>query len=146
LIGLILKIRPVEMLQLGAPSACVTLFILKIQCRVTGCCIGRILTHQENGRPIRFPSQIVEMSVALILLFVMLRMLKSEKYKNDVYAWFLLLYGSTRFILNLLRDTQPFVLGLSAGCFWSIISILIGGGYLLYKYMKEKSQLKLTIE
>ena len=42
-LGLLLKIRPVEVLELGAPTGCISLVFLKIQCLVTGCCFGRIL-------------------------------------------------------------------------------------------------------
>ena len=130
LVGLLLRVKPVDTLTMCAPAGCVTLFFLKIQCKITGCCYGRILRYLENGRLVRFPSQIVEMIVGIILLFVIMRIIQSEKQRKFVYAWFLLLYGSTRFFLNLLRDTEPFVLGLSAGCFWSLIACIIGGGAL----------------
>ena len=132
--GILLGIKPVKMLELGAPTGCLSVVFLKIQCRITGCCYGKILWFQDNGRPVRFPSQIVEMVVGIILLFVLMKIIQSEKHQKYVYAWFLLLYGSTRFLLNLLRDTEPFVLGMSAGCFWSVISCMIGGGVLFYNY------------
>ena len=134
LFGLLIKIKPIEILELGAPTGCLSLLFLKIQCKITGCCYGKILWYQDNGRPVRFPSQIVEMFVGIILLFVLMKIIESEKHRKYVYAWFLLLYGSTRFFLNLLRDTEPFVLGMSAGCFWSLISCMIGGGVLYYKF------------
>ena len=108
-VGYLLKLKLTETLALCAPAGCVTLIFMKIQCKITGCCYGRILWYQDNGRPVRFPSQIVEMIVGIILLFVLMRLIMSEKYQRYVYAWFLLLYGSTRFFLNLLRDTEPFV-------------------------------------
>lgn len=138
-LGLLMKIKPVEMMGLGAPTGCLSIVFLKIQCAITGCCYGRILWRQANGRPVRFPSQIVEMIVGIILLFAMMKIIQSERQKKYIYAWFLLLYGSTRFFMNLLRDTEPFVFGISAGCFWSLISCLIGGGVLFYNFwIKEK--------
>ena len=50
--GLLINIKPVEMLELGAPTGCASVVFLKLQCRITGCCYGRILRYQENGRPI----------------------------------------------------------------------------------------------
>jgi len=135
--GFLIKINPVEMMELGAPVGCLSVVFLKIQCWVTGCCFGRIIGYQDNGRPIRFPSQIVEMIVGIILLFALMKIIQSEKYQKYVYAWFLVLYGSTRFFLNLLRDTEPFILGMSAGCFWSLIACIIGGGVLLYTFIIE---------
>ena len=133
-IGYLLKMKPTQTLMMCAPAGCMALVFMKIQCMITGCCYGRILGYQDNGRPIRFPSQIVEMIVGIILLLVLMKIIQSEKHQKYVYAWFLLLYGSTRFFLNLLRDTEPFVLGMSAGCFWSLISCIVGGAALVYAY------------
>ena len=140
-LGLLLKIRPVEVLELGAPTGCISLVFLKIQCLVTGCCFGRILWRQDNGRPVRFPSQIVEMIVGMVLFVILMTISRSEKHRKFIYAWFLVLDGSTRFFLNLMRETVPFVLGLSAGCFWSLISCFIGGCVLLYAYVLQKKRL-----
>lgn len=138
LLGLLIQIKPSEMFVLGAPSACISLVFLKIQCKITDCCYGKILRYETNGRPIRFPSQIVEMINGIILLLIILYIIQEKKEKGYVYAWFLLLYGATRFVLNLFRDTVPFVLNMSAGCFWSIISVMIGATVLYLKGVKEK--------
>ncbi len=133
LFGLLLSIPPKTMLDFCAPAGCVALVFMKIQCKITGCCAGKILRYQANGRPVRFPSQIVEMLVGAVLLIIIMTIIRSGKYKGYVYPWFLVLYGGTRFFLNLLRETEPFVLGLSAGCFWSIIAVAIGGTVLLLR-------------
>jgi len=142
LIGFLLGIKSSDMFDLGATSACISLFFLKIQCKITGCCYGKILRYLPNGRPIRFPSQIIEMMNGIVLLFVMLYIYKNKNERGYSYAWFMFLYGISRFILNLFRDTEPFVLNMSAGCFWSIISVIIGGTVLYLKKAKEKRYVK----
>ncbi|MBR2534311.1 MAG: prolipoprotein diacylglyceryl transferase [Erysipelotrichaceae bacterium] len=142
LFGLLLKIKPLDMLDMCAPAGCIALVFMKIQCKITGCCYGKILRYEPNGRPVRFPSQIVEMIFGIILLIIIMMIIQSKKEKGYVYAWFLLLYGASRFVLNLFRDTEPFVLNLSAGCFWSIISVIIGGTVLYLKKVKEKRYVK----
>ncbi len=141
LVGTILKTNPKAILDIGAPIACAVISLMKLQCWITGCCIGRIINHLPNGRVVRFPSQPVEMIWGLILLFVIMRIEQSEKQRGYVYAWFLLLYGCSRFVLTLLRDTRPFLLGLPGGCVWSLLSIAIGGGVLLAKHRIEIRQL-----
>ena len=76
------------------------------------------------------------MADGIIILIVIMLMIKSGKQRGFIFAWFMLLYGVTRFFLNLLRETTPFVLGLSAGCLWSIIAGIIGGGALVIKWKK----------
>lgn len=139
LVGIIIRIKPFEMLDLCAPAGCIALIFMKIQCMITGCCYGMILRFDPNGRPVRFPSQIVELICGIVLFVVIFMLIRSKKQQGYIFAWFMLLYGASRFLLNLLRDTQPFVLGLSAGCFWSIISVAIGGTVLL---LKRKGRLK----
>ena len=140
LVGLLIRIRPADMLDLCAPAGCIALVFMKIQCRITGCCAGKIMYYLENGRPVRFPSQIVELICGAVLFVVLMLLVRSEKQKGYIFAWFLLLYGGSRFFLNLLRDATPFVLGMSAGCFWSIISVLIGGTILLAR--KKRTPIK----
>ena len=137
LIGLLLKTEPKAVLDIGAPVACAVLPLMKLQCLITGCCFGKIIRRLPNGRVIRFPSQLVEMICGIALLFVILQIERSGRQRGYVYAWFLFLYGSSRFVLNMLRDTTPFLFGLSGGCVWSIIAICVGGGVLLAKRRKE---------
>lgn len=136
LVGILLRIKPLDMLDLCAPAGCIALVFMKIQCKITGCCIGMILSYDVNGRPFRFPSQIVEMICGAVLFLVIMLMIRSGKHRGSIYAWFLLLYGTSRFILNLFRETEPFVLGISAGCFWSIVSVLIGAVFLFLKHKR----------
>ena len=139
LVGLLIKMRPRDVLDLGAITGCTTLVVLKLQCWITGCCIGRVLYHLDNDRPVRFPSQIVEMICGAILLVFFIRMIKSGKQRGYVYAWFMVIYGVSRFALNLMRETVPFALGLSAGCFWSVISVAIGGAILLSRKRRSEA-------
>ena len=132
-VGLMLKIRPLHTSIMCAPAGCIALIFMKIQCKLTDCCYGRILGYQDNGRPIRFPSQIVEMIVGIVILIILMKLLQSDKYQKGLYAYFLLIYGGTRFFLNLLRDTEPFVLGLSAGCFWSVMACVVGACILYFQ-------------
>ena len=122
-----------KLLDTCAPAGCVMLALMKVNCIITGCCYGRMIRFGRSGMAVRFPSQITELIAGLILLVVILKIIYSEKQQGIVYAWFLFLYGSSRFLLNLLRETSPFLLGLSAGCFWSVLAVLIGGGFLILK-------------
>jgi len=79
----------------------------------------------------QFPSQIVEMIASLILMILLL-MIQRRKPGDHLYAWYMVLYGICRFCLNGFRyGLTPFVLGMSQGHFWSIVSVLIGGIWLI---------------
>ena len=120
-IALMLRIPFGQMMDLCAPCECVMLAVLKIDCLNSGCCYGRMFGAFQ------FPSQLVEMAVILIIMVVLLRMERKQKNENCIYPCYLILYGATRFVLNLFRGgLSPFVWILPAGNFWSLVSICIG--------------------
>ena len=125
LLALLLRVPPLTLLDLCAPAECVMLAILKMQCAVNGCCVGILLTITADGTYIRFPSQIIELLNALVLMVMLLWLIRKGTWQGRIYPIYMLLYGITRFILNLLRDTKPFLLGLPAGNFWSLVAIVI---------------------
>ena len=119
-----LKIRYGELMDACAPAASFLLSAMKIQCLSDGCCYGRLFMTTQYA--FRFPSQIVECLFAFILMIVMLAIIKKGDQRNLVCAWWLVIYGAGRFILNLLRETTPWIGPLPAGNVWSLLAIIIG--------------------
>lgn len=126
LAGRCLRLSGGPLLDLCALGVCIMLALMKVNCLVSGCCGGRILFLRADGTPVRFPSQIVEGAVALLLLLVLLRLLRGGKYEGRIYPCFMVIYGIVRYILNFLRDTEPVVWILPSGNIWSLLSIVIG--------------------
>lgn len=125
IIGKLLKVPYGIVADIAAPSVSIMLALMKVQCLMTGCCKGIVLRETADG-VMRFPSQIIEMLAALALMCVLLFFMKQQKKRGVVYPWFMVLYGITRFILNLFRETTPFIWILPAGNFWALISVAIG--------------------
>lgn len=125
LLALLLRVPPLTLLDLCAPAECVMLALLKVLCLKNGCCGGRLLFTTASGGEIYFPSQIIELLNALVLMVMLLWLIRKGTWQGRIYPIYMLLYGITRFILNLLRDTKPFLLGLPAGNFWSLVAIVI---------------------
>ena len=135
-----LRLTYCETMDFVAPAGCLTLALVKVQCLRDGCCIGKILYIDENQMYVRFPSQIVELVIFLILSIVLFVLSKKEKQRGTIYVWFLLLYGITRFILNWFRaESEPFALGLTAGCFWSLCSIVVAVSIFIFIKRKKLS-------
>lgn len=126
-----------------APAGCLTLAMVKIQCLRDGCCAGMVLFTKENLDYVKFPSQIVEMAAFLIISVVLMGIGSREKNKGRVFPWFLVLYGSSRFVLDFLRgSTVPYALGLSAGSFWSVMAFAAGVLWLCVMYKTETGRKK----
>lgn len=123
-VALILRYPYGKMLDLCAPAECIMLALLKLKCCADGCCYGREMTMFSHT--FTFPSQVTELVAALILMAVLILMILSGRHDGTIYPWYMILYGASRFLLNLLRETTPFVWILPAGNFWSLISLALG--------------------
>lgn len=79
------------------------------------------------GDPVLFPSQLVESINGAVLMVILFVMAWIGKQRQKMYGWFMLLYGSTRFILNFFRDdSSELIAGLPNGTVWSLVAIFIG--------------------
>lgn len=123
----LLKISYSDTMDFVAPAGCVTLAMVKTICIRDRCCQGKILYVNQDDIFVRFPSQIVEMVVFLIISAILMWMVSKKKFRGTIFLWFLVLYGSSRFVLDFFRDIETaYVLGLSAGSFWSLCSLITG--------------------
>lgn len=137
LIAKLFKIPYGELMDFCAPAECAMLVIMKYQCLVDGCCGGRIIYEASDGAQIRFPSQIVEVCVAAVIFAVLMLLAFKKSNRRAIYPYYLIIYGSARFVLNFFRDgLYPFILGIPPGHFWSVCAV-IAGVLVLYK-MKNK--------
>ena len=136
--AMLMKIKYLDILNLCAPAECAMLVVMRFDCLDKGCCFGRYLPDLE----FQFPSQIVEMVVGITVMTVLIRMHKKDR-QAQLYPWYMILYGVLRFLIQGFRygGTNPWILGLSAGHFWSLVSIAIGTAWLLLsKKAADKSQ------
>ena len=136
--AMLMKIRYLDILNLCAPAECAMLVVMRFDCLDKGCCFGRYLPDLE----FQFPSQVVEMVVGITVMTILIRMHKKDR-NAQLYPWYMILYGVLRFLIQGFRygGTNPWILGLSAGHFWSLVSIAIGTAWLLLsKKAADKSQ------
>lgn len=135
---LLMKISYLDILNLCAPAECAMLVVMRFDCLDKGCCFGKYLPNLE----FQFPSQIAEMVVGVSIMIALIWMHKKNR-QTQLYPWYMIMYGVLRFCLQGLRygGTDPWVLGLSAGHFWSLVSILVGTAWLLWsKYRKPATK------
>lgn len=135
---LLMKISYLDTLNLCAPAECAMLVVMRFDCLDKGCCFGKYLPNLE----FQFPSQIAEMVVGVSIMIALIWMHKKNR-QTQLYPWYMIMYGVLRFCLQGLRygGTDPWVLGLSAGHFWSLVSILVGTAWLLWsKYRKPATK------
>lgn len=122
-----LRIPYEQAMDFCAPAECAMLVIMKYQCLVDGCCAGIVLYFTADGTAVRFPSQMIEVVNALVLMLILMILAHNEKNRGKIYPWYLLLYGATRFVWNWFRaDNTPMIVGLPEGNVWSLMAMCWG--------------------
>ena len=132
LIALLLKVPLRDMLDMIAPCECAMLVAMKINCYISGCCYGRHIGIDQYGAYIRFPSQIVEGVNALLICVFLIYLIKNNRIKGKLFFLYMIVYGVSRFLLNLFRDTEAFIWILPAGNFWALLSVLLGSVFYFF--------------
>ena len=132
--AMLMKITHKDILNLCAPAECAMLLVMRFDCLDKGCCFGKYLPKLG----FQFPSQIAEMIVALAVMIVLIRMHRKNP-QIQLYPWYMIMYGVLRFCIQGLRygGTNPWILGLSVGHFWSLVSITIGTIWLLLSRVRK---------
>ena len=146
----LITVIPVKMFKIDygkltdscSPGVCAMCSVVKINCLIKGCCQGIVLYVKDDGQYVRFPSQITEFSAALVISAALTVLIGSKKLIGKVYPLFMIIYGITKFAFSLFRETTPFVFGLSAGSFWSVISVLAGVIWLVVLTAGSKKERK----
>lgn len=134
----IFRMRYLDLMDLFGVSAGGMLAVMRLQCVYFGCCNG-IHISLSSGYSFDFPSPIVELVTVLIVMCIVLALGKGGKNRGRLFQIYLILYGTTRFVLNWFRaDNQPFVWILPPGNFWSIVAVCIGAGWLIAQNMIRK--------
>lgn len=142
LVALLFRERYRVIMDLCAPAECIMLAIMKVQCLLAGCCGGRLLFTTAAGVAVYFPSQIAELLNALIIFAVLMVLAHKKPKRGDLFPLYMVIYGMTRFVLNLFRANQSnFFLGMSPGNVWSLLSIAVGAVWLvLYRRNAAKER------
>jgi prolipoprotein diacylglyceryltransferase len=114
-------------------------------CPFFGCCYG-IDCSWGIWNPITgantFPVQWLECIVQIFVVWYLLRLAKKENYAGTgrVYAHFLLVYGSARFLIGFLKGYDKLFLEISFLELHALLMILVGTAWIMVLY--EKEQLK----
>lgn len=131
------KHRLVTILDFLSPGLALLQAVDHISCAFSGCCHGfpaawGIWNPVTETRLV--PVQWMESLAAFVIFFILLRSGKKRNYPADgsLYALFLILFGSTRFLLEFLRDNEKLFWGISNLALHAAFMVLMGIGWKIY--------------
>lgn len=123
-----------KLADLVSPLLAIYHGVTHIGCIFAGCCHGYPsewgLFSNEVGA-VCFPIQPIEAISSIAIGIVLLCMAKKPSMQGRLYAWYLLLFGSTRFIWEFFRDNEKIWLGISGLAFHALTAAAIGLAALL---------------
>ena len=121
----------------------VTLLCARFNCIFAGCCLGAEIPGTES---LRWPTRELEIFFYVALYIVLRKKVCKTRYKGLIYPIYMMAYGSFRFVVEFLRESE-FKLGFfHISHIWSLCSIAIGAVavYLINKNNKPHSKHKLV--
>jgi len=129
------------MTDLMAPPGLGMFAVNKLNCLASGCCDGKLLGYSNAGVPQYFPSQIVELFSALIIVAIALVLEKTRWFRGRIYPICMVCYGVFRYILNSFRMEQSiFIFGMSPGSVWALCAIASGMIWIMISYSNSKTE------
>lgn len=131
LISKLLKVDAKLLNDFLAPSMGLEQSIGHLVCPLVGCCHGY---EYENGiwnpylETYVFPNQWIECMVAFLIFLIILFLAKKENYSSSgrLFPIFLILFGSTRFFLEFLRNNEKLFFGISGLALHAAFMAVVG--------------------
>lgn len=111
-------------LDVYALCAMPTLFLLRCNCLLTGCCGGRVIP----GTDLHWPTREAEMVFYVVMLLVLLRREKRGAAPGTGFPLLMAAYGTFRFIEEWFRAGDGMYL-IHLAHAWSLAAIVIGFGF-----------------
>lgn len=141
----IYKIDYHKAIEFLAPIPCIIHGVAHFGCVFEGCCYGFPsnpgIWNPETG-DYRFPIQFIEASVAIVI--VILTILRIKKYefsgKSKAYALMLIMFGSTRFILEFFRDNEKLFMHVSSLALHALLMFALGLFFFFVPFDKIKEE------
>jgi phosphatidylglycerol:prolipoprotein diacylglycerol transferase len=102
----------------------------RIGCWFTGCCLGVETNSSFGVRHLddlnRFPIALIELFFHVSVGLLLIRFFREKKFQGQIFALFMMFYGTFRFLSEYIRDTQKVFYGFSAYQIFAILLILAG--------------------
>ena len=139
----LLKLDVKKMLSLLSFGPLLVHGISHFGCIFVGCCQGYPSSfgiYNPFSQDIRFPSQPLEALTAVAIVVFLILRAKKKNYEPDGYEYplMLVLFGSTRFGFEFLRDNQKLFWGISNLAIHALFMFVVGVVWIIILYKKQR--------
>ncbi len=115
-----------------------TLACARVNCILSGCCLGKIIPFIES-HTVRWPTREAELVFyAVFLTAIIIKIVKNSNH-GEIYPLYLMCYGTFRFVIEFLRESETDNL-FHLAHIWSAVAVIAGAS--IYFEMNRKSKKK----
>ncbi len=104
------------------PCMVFTLLCARVNCLLSGCCLGALIPGTEGWR---YPTRELEILFYIVLLIYFWRQDKKLEVQGALYPFYMMVYGAFRFLVEFFRNAQTDSL-LHISHLWAVIAFLVG--------------------
>lgn len=109
-------------LDLFALYAVPSLFLMRCNCLIHGCCIGKPLF--QTG--LRWPTREAELVYYIVVLVVLWRLAKKSEIPGQLFPLLMISYGCFRFVDEWFREGERILFAMHISHIWSVLTAVIG--------------------
>ena len=139
----LLKIAYKDIMAMLAFGPVAVQAVSHLGCMFQGCCQGYAQAwglYNRNTGELHFPTQPMEALISWLIIFYLLIRSKKHDHIPDgkEYPLMLVIFGSTRFLCEFLRDNDKLWLGISSLAFHALFMFVVGLIWLIVQRKREK--------
>ena len=116
-----------------------------IGCIFPGCCHGYPSPwglFSNNAGTVCFPIQLIEAASSVLIGLLLAAFFMRGKQEGLLYGWYLLLFGSTRFIWEFFRNNEKIWNGVSELAMHALVAAILGLAILVTVCLRRRGNKK----
>ena len=108
-------------------SLVLTLFFARINCLVSGCCLGAVIP----GTGFRWPTREIELLYDAVFIALLMPCVLRGERRGEVFPLYMVSYGCFRFVIEFFRVSGSAVGPFHIAHLWAFIAIVLGASILV---------------
>ena len=122
------KRPPAEVFDLFTICLVETLFFARINCLVSGCCLGRQISYYSEAR---WPTRETELLFYIVFLLVMVPRVRRGGTNGTIYPMYMVAYGLFRMVNECFRESAATSSIFHLSHVWAVITFCLGMSILM---------------
>lgn len=120
------KRKIADVFDIFTVSMAFTLLCARINCILSGCCLGAFISGTDG---MRWPTRETELVFYVVILTVLILRIRKKKNYGEIFPLYMVCYGAFRFVIEFFREPgagAPLFGVLHVSHIWATLSVCLG--------------------